>query len=252
MKKLIYFFLLLLAVSCSQDADHVYSCNPQINKSVAENLLEIRKISRKDWSALNEIYKKAVFRAMTTKQKVQLWKDKFEELKKLKWNKQEWQHIQKALLFLNQHSDWYSQELSDSQLDELDIFAYKWCQYGTEELGWTDNLCKAILCSPNRVLNKKGDLAMVHTFKKANTLNGKFRIVYYNDIDTIDGGIDPREGGNADIDTMEINKIPECECSVNNWNLCGLTGQACEYRKCSATTIGCGPFGLSTCSGMCV
>ena len=105
MKKWIYFFLLLLAVSCSQDADHVYSCNPQINKSVAENLLEIRKISRKDWSALNEIYKKAVLRAMTTKQKVQLWKDKFEELKKLKWNKQEWQHIQKALLFLNQHSD---------------------------------------------------------------------------------------------------------------------------------------------------
>ena len=42
---------------------------------------------------------------MTTKQKVQLWKDKFEELKKLKWNKQEWQHIQKALLFLNQHSE---------------------------------------------------------------------------------------------------------------------------------------------------
>ena len=56
--------------------------------------------------------------------------------------------------------------MSDSQLDELDIFAYKWCQYGTEELGWTDNLCKAILCSPNRVLNKKGDLAMVHTLKK--------------------------------------------------------------------------------------
>lgn len=141
MKKLYYSLLLLIGVifilSCSKE-DMNYSCDESTNKWVIANLDQIHTMTKKEWTMLEDSLKIPVYRAFTHKQRIDFWRERFKDIKLMKWTREEILHIEKAEAFFNSHLDFFSnKKLTDSQLDTLELFGYEWMSIGIEKFGWT-------------------------------------------------------------------------------------------------------------------
>lgn len=155
--KILYAFALLISsmafFSCEQN-DEVYSCDPDKDTWVKQNLKEIQKMNRQDWLNTDENLSKAIYAAFTPEQKHDFWTEKITDVLTLNWNERERSHIAKLLVFIEDHKDIFKAGVKD----EVEIFAYKWTEYGTQELSWDVDIIYAIAFSGNKMIDKSGNL----------------------------------------------------------------------------------------------
>ncbi|MDR1340573.1 MAG: bacteriocin fulvocin C-related protein [Prevotellaceae bacterium] len=89
----------LVLISCSQDAE-VYSCDKEINAWIKENLSDIWEMSREKFMNYNEKTQRAIFAAMSSKQKQDLWLTKLNDILALDWENKEKEHLDKLYVFI--------------------------------------------------------------------------------------------------------------------------------------------------------
>lgn len=222
MKKIINLFVLAMVLlvnlsSCTQEDEHVYSCNKNLDSWIKENLPSIQSMSRKDWLRADSTTTIALYRAFTPQQRVKFWKEKLNEVKTLKWSEKELLHIQKIEDFVNAHTEYFDgKDLTDDQLDSLELFSYQWTEYAITTLGWSKQLCGSIIGTGKQLKNKKGELVATSVSSHSNS---------------------------------RITKLENCDCSVtSDW--CGI-GWYCKDTDCDTDNFGCGFLLLYNCDGNC-
>ena len=204
----------LLFVSCSNSDDLVYSCDKQTDLWVKENIEMVRSFGRNEWLKFSNTEKRAIYRAFTPEQRVLLWKEKLNEVKKLSWNEKELSHITKIEEFIDMHKEYFESGLSDDGKDVVDTFFYKWKTYAVDSLGWDKRICIAIAGTPDR-MGKSGELIV-------------------ND------------------SSVQKERRKDCNCNLKQ-DFCDVTGGGSECRDepCEADDWGCGWVWLNDCDGLC-
>ena len=217
-KPFLLLFALFLFMACTQDDESVYSCDETMNNWVKQNMFQIRLMTRSDWKLLEDSKKIPAYRAFSTKQKIDFWHQKFEEVKNLKWTSDELKHIKSAENFLNNHLDFFeNRKLTDNQSDELDMFFYSWLQQGMKDFGWSQSVGLAIVASGEVITDTKGGIILKT----------------------------PSPGNNEE-------EIPNCQCHAgNSFTVCGQYS-SCEDVECLSGYDGCGWLLFQECNGRCV
>ena len=212
------FISVTLLCACNQEEEHIYSCDKNINEWVCSHLDRIHSMDRKEWLKTNQKISKAVYSAFTPNQKYSFWLDKFQELKKIAWTKDELTHIKKVERFIITHKDLFGDtKLTDDQLDVLESFFYNWVKEAKEKLSWDKSMCIAIAGSGNMVLNRNGEQRTLP--------------------DSPGGGM-----------------LENCNCNTGIFSdFCGTAGSGiCEDKNCSGSDFGCGWIWLQDCNGTCI
>ena len=164
MKKYYLFMLIvssLCAQSCTNDEEIKYSCDKATDVWVKENLEKVRSLTRSEWIDLGTDKQIASYRAFTPEQKIQFWRDKIIEVKKLEWSKAEIRHIEEVEDFLETHHHLFSnKKRTDAESDELELFFYMWQKKGVEELGWTDRVGISLFGTGYPVVDTSGNVAI--------------------------------------------------------------------------------------------
>lgn len=256
MKYLLLFLVAFSLVSCNEETEEIYSCNPTINKSIVENLSTFRNMSRAQWLRLSEDLKIPAYRTFSPEARFRFWKEKFAEVKKLNWTSAELQHIKSAENFLYSHPDIVStKEISDELRNKRDLFFYEWMQTATNKLGWSKSTALSIVASGNKVVNTKGYIEIIN---KKKTLNLARNINNYIDLsdslsnDTTDFTINPTDSMTIDNDTSSIVQF-NCHCHKGNViDFCPL-GTYCDNTiiSCVESSSGCGWLINESCNGVC-
>ncbi|MBQ9163992.1 MAG: bacteriocin fulvocin C-related protein [Bacteroidaceae bacterium] len=222
---LLALFSHLLLISCSQD-DEIYSCDEDIDKWVKENKSFIQTLNRSQWYELSYDVLHASYIAFTQSQKIEFWKEKFEEVKMLDWSKDELDHIQKAEdNIMNNRQYFRDDKLSDKELDEIESFYVKWMKAGEKNFGWTKQTAMAIVGTGYKMLDKEGNLLIPQ--RKDNIMSVPF---------------------------MRTAKEVDCNCNIGSVFTCFADPLgSCEVSKsgCSASVRGCGVMWVSPCNGTC-
>lgn len=160
MKKYVYVLLTIITVllsSCSVDDEVRYSCDDSVDKWVKDHLSQVRGMTRTDWVELDGDLQRAVYRAFSQEQRIKFWKEKLEKVKMLNWTDEERRHIESAESFIDDHKSYFSgKKLTDEELDNVDLFFYKWQKYGIAHLGWTDRIGKSIFATGLPISDTKG------------------------------------------------------------------------------------------------
>lgn len=222
MKKiLILFVTIILAVSSCQKTDNTYSCDPGINAWVKSNLPEINKMNRNDLIFKTPSVQKAIFRAFSPNQKLQLWIDKIDEVMELNWSEQEQMHI--LTLRASLKEEWFSNEfITDStKVKQLRLFLKGWCVEGIEKFGWSKTLIGNMIARTERLTDSQGTL-------------------------------ETNELGSVNISPKSIAPPPSCNCSrSDDW--CPQVGGygSCGAASCTESSWGCGTLWTAACTGIC-
>lgn len=235
MKLLIYAIALfggLLLSSCSNEFDEsVYSCNKTVNHWVVENLPQIKKMTRSEWKQLPIEVSSATYVAFTPEQKFAFWKEKFQEIKTLPWQKEEIEHIEKAEdFFYNNPCLWATEEMTDEDLDRVDLFCYKWSKYAEEHLKWNKIIIYSILGTGYTPTDTQGTIVL-KTTKSIKSV--------------------PLPGGNLEIGNGGETELWDCNCNINSAISCALAGPPCEKASCNYNGRSCGWFWSQPCNGRC-
>ncbi len=216
--------LTLFWVSCSQDENLSYSCDPAANAWVKSNLSEIRAMDRAKWLKLDSKVQLASYRAFSKEQKIAFWKGKLTEAMTLDWSKDELAHIQKVLDFVNRNQDLFNDDLlSEEQNNEVEIFAYQWMKYATDSLGWDKRVVYAIAYTGYPVISRDGELGMRPSIEE--------RVEH--------------------LDTREEQEVGDCDCMSGNTFDCFEGSNECKNIKCIGTFSGCGWLKVQSCTGQC-
>ncbi len=162
MKKKLFFyaFLFVTIILSGCQSEEIYSCNPEINEWVHDNLDEIRAMSRSTWNHLDESVKRATFRAFTQQQKIDFWKDKLNEVLQMDWNDEEKAHIAIILNYIDKNPQIFNRakEMTDEEQEKMDIFFYKWVEDAKIRLNWDMPLIKGIVATGNTLVDKSGKI----------------------------------------------------------------------------------------------
>lgn len=211
----------LLLVSCSQDED-VYSCNPEINDWVKENKTYIQSLSRAEWYTLDYNVSHASYIAFTPSQKVEFWKEKFEEVKLLDWTYEELAHIQEVEDYTIDNTQYFREgNLSEDELDSIETFFAKWLRLGEKKFGWTKQTGMAIVGTGFKMIDKEGNLLLPE-----------------------------RNNDTMSIPVMTMKTEVDCNCNKKSLISCFPLG-SCEDSECIETWNGCGFLWVAPCDGRC-
>lgn len=206
----------MIMSACSSD-EPKYSCNPEIDEWVKEHVDDIRLMTRADWLESDAEYSIPIYRAFTPEQRVNFWREKFQELKTLPWSDGEKNLIKEAESFFESHLNLFESETTtDAQLDEAEVFFYKWSETAQKNYGWSDDMIRSMVVTGDRLVDTKGKIYQ----------NGK-------------------TSGNVLLSTTE-----SCNCNKDSWFTCSHH-QACDPASCNATNSGCGFMMLYECDGLC-
>lgn len=206
----------LIMCGCSSDEPR-YSCDKEVDEWVKEHVDEIQKMTRAEWLESDAVYSIPMYRAFTPEQKVNFWREKFQELKTLPWSEGEINLIEDAESFVESHLNLFGPELpSQSQLDEAEIFFYKWSENAKKDFGWSDDMIRSMLVTGDRLVDTKGKVSK----------RGK-------------------AAGSVLLSSSET-----CNCNQNSWFTCSHQ-QACDRAECSESLSGCGFLMMYECNGMC-
>lgn len=213
----------IIISSCGND-EPKYSCNQEIDEWVKDYIDEIHSMTRAEWLETDADYSIAIYRAFTPEQRVGFWREKFQELKSLSWSKGEMLHIEGLEFFFENNLHLFGNEArTDEQLDEVELFLYKWIEKAKKEYAWTNDMIMSIIASGDKVVNTNGDV-----YEKSR-MGAKYK--------------------SSSVGTVAPTK-PNCNCHVKSSFTCS-SHQACEKATCSDTNFGCGFFLLWDCDGLC-
>lgn len=207
----------LLLMSCSSD-ELTYSCDKEIDRWVKSNLNEIQQMTRAEWLGLNRGYAIATYRAFTPQQKVIFWQEKLAEVKQLPWSEEERAHIAHVEDFISSHKEYFSDEpLAEDQIDELELFFYRWMRDGIEKFGWNETVALSIAGTGLRVVNTEGELDLPPTTYASSELS--------------------------------VSPETSCDCKIDWYNMC--IDSQCEELLCEVIPKGCGWLWTMPCDGLC-
>ena len=257
MKKVIFYLpVLILLISCSQE-EQDYSCNPMINFAVKENLSTAKELNRSEWLQLQEDFKIPVYRTFSETKKLFFWKEKFAEVKKLRWSPKELKHIISAEHFLYKYPQILSCETaSDDILNKRDLFIHEWTEYAMNKLKWNKATIISIVACGNKVVNTKGYIEIVKKGKLFHYSDRRFNTMSLEDGDTLD--VDTTDYNIPDIpnntDTTGIAEPYTCHCNKDNLIDFCTPGTICgnSIIKCTGSLDGCGWFLGEPCNGICL
>lgn len=101
-------------------------------------------MSRTDWLKIkNKDERKMAYTAMSSECQYRFWKDRFVELKQLKWSKDELKHIEEFETFLSENKNTLFPEDKkerEKSMTAMNDFAESWMKEAEEELGWSKEL----------------------------------------------------------------------------------------------------------------
>ncbi len=223
MKKYIIFIISLttccILSSCEKN-DVIYSCNPKLNKLVSKNTDVIKEMSSNEvLSYRHDVsLQKAIYNALTSDQKLKLWKKKLDDILLLEWTEKEINHIELMLDILESHTYLFEFNYHPEFEDEIDLISYKWVNYAKEELRWDNNTIYAVSMTINPVTKINGELIVDERWSEdSSTIKTKNEIIL------------------------------ACKCS-NSGSCPG--GFTCMTGSCERAS-GCGFGGFSKCVGLC-
>ena len=206
----------LILCSCSMDEPR-YSCNREIDDWVKENVDRIHLMSRADWLEAEPELCIPIYRAFKPEQRIEFWREKFKELMMLSWTDGEMSLIKEAEQFFEEHINLFGDILpTDEQLDEVEIFFYKWSEKAKKEYLWSDSMITSIIASGEKLLDTKGTI-----YKRSKTAK-----------------------------SILSSDSEACNCNVGSLFSCGQYTE-CEDAECDGTTMGCGFMLLWECDGRC-
>ncbi len=218
--------LMALITSCSQSEEIFYSCDKTQDEWVKENLSEIRQMTRSEWLQVDKSMADPIYRAFTPQQRIDFWRERFDEIMELPWNDAELAHIQSLVDFMNSNLHIFQGDLSVEEEDAMDLFAYKWLQYAVEELDWEEKVGLTIMMSGDKLKNTRGD------------------------IEETSIGLYSR----AALSTRSENspQKDDCECNSAPWRIdeC-FPSRTCYKEDCKFLDSGCGIFKQKSCDGLC-
>jgi hypothetical protein len=211
---------------CQKD-DLVYSCDPEEDAIVKENLIEIREMSRQDWLQVDNNLKTPVYRAFASQQKQTFWVDKLNEaLEAHEWNELERNHIIALRDAVSANPDWFILPHKRGSKKKFEEFEKRWENYAKDSLMWTDKQIFAVGETGAKLLDKSGEVS----FDITSPVAVNFAVVRL------------KSG-------TENSNQPDCNCT----NTLGCGGDKCNksYQICKMTDGGCGFLGGSDCTGLC-
>lgn len=228
-KKILFALIVVTAtvatvVSCSQE--DIYSCDPVVNQWTKTNLSSIKTMTRANWTAVGNISRqRAIYNAFTPEQRINLWAGKINETLELDWSADEKAHLETVLTFINENPNCFgnNEEITEQEQDNYDLFFYNWKEYAKTTLGWDDKLIYGIVCTPEKIADKEGNLAFVP-------------IAAINVKSDTEGGI----GGTQ-----------QCDCLTTDNNKYRCPNYCSTARSCSVA-LGCGYMWGKQCNGLCV
>lgn len=213
--------------SCAdrESAEPRYSCDPQVEKYVVDNLASFSDYKRSDFLKLDYKLRKPVFRALSERKKAELWADKFRfEIEGGKWTSDERAYIAKFAGRIT--PDLYSEAINDEAsrvmfLQEADV----WAREGMKRFGWTPAVIQMLA----------GDLRTVSEVKRYVAISKTLT----------------DEPAQSSYDGPGL----ECNCNPNQGVIiqdCDPINPECSGRVCSKRFSGCGYFYVQNCSGFCL
>lgn len=120
MRLILYIFGIIGISACSAPT---YSCDPEIDNWVTQNINRVKTLTRADWLDIDNIeYQRGAYGAFSVEQKVKLWIEKFEEALKLDWNETEYKHIKRLQEEVQNHSIWFRPNCSGPDLNCKELF----------------------------------------------------------------------------------------------------------------------------------
>lgn len=203
--------------SCSSD-EPKYSCDPEVDKWVKEHVEEIHSMTRSEWLESDKALSVPIYRAFTPEQRINFWREKFQELKALPWSAGEIELIKDAESFFEEHLNLFGPEKNtDEQLDEVDFFFYKWCNKAKNEFSWSDDLIRLIIASGEKIQDTKGNV-----YKRANSV----------------------------VSILSSSSERSCNCNIGSKFTCSPYVE-CEEKSCGGKDSGCGFLFWYACDGVC-
>lgn len=159
-KSLLIVTILLGMLSCQQDDELIYSCDPVEDAWAKENLDDIRTMTRANWLEIDDSKKRVVYRAFSAEQKLDFWVEKLDKiLLENQWKESESAHILLLKDAVKEHLNWFDAkgiEVDEKTFDEFKIFAYRWLEYARNELRWDEFLIGAIVATGNDLVMENG------------------------------------------------------------------------------------------------
>ncbi len=211
--------IIFVVSSCQKDVN-LYSCNPEINNWVKSNLKEISLMSREDITSKEHSVQIAIFRAFSSKQRLQLWVDKLDEVVKLDWSTEEKVHIMSLRNALKE--EWFNDEFrKDSvKFQPVNLFEKDWCVEGVKKFGWTKQQIGGMVGRVEELIDKQGNFKVV-ILKSANAVTA-------------------------------TSSESSCSCNVA-WDMCGgpFGISSCYSTSCTQSPWGCGMLFGYYCDGTC-
>lgn len=202
--------LSFLFISCAGEETY-YSCDPDVDMWIKENLEEVQSIGANSFRAFDVSYRLAIFNAITPEKRVEIWKEKVSETLKLDWSIAEIKHIEQLFAIIEDNIEWYHTGVPDEDLEKYEKTAYRWVDYAKEELKWNNELVAAIAASPLFLSNTRGELISPSLQTIVRVKNGS----------------------------------ENCTCNPVV-SFCS----PCRYDPCNKTNWGCGFLGLGICNGL--
>lgn len=221
------FILTVLSVLCfSCEKEEFYSCNPDADKWVKDNLNEVQIMKRSEWVNIDNItYQKAAFNAFTTKQRHELWIKKIDEVLVSNLTERERLHILLMSEEIKNRSQWFDDDLVEKHRDQMDLFTHKWIEIAKDTLNWTAQDIYSLIGTPETVRrDSKGNIRTTTLMYSSNVKNPG------------EGYGDVCDCGN-DSEYLACPAISGLECKVTN--------------ECTVTERGCGAWWMNTCWGKC-
>ena len=157
--KLLYFVIIvIMSVSCQNEA--VYSCDPEVDVLVKQNLLKIKKMTRNQWLQVKSIeLQRGYYAAFTPSQKLSFWEEKLQEVLTLDWSNEEKMHLVGLYNYIVENPGIFDIECNDEIEDEWLKFIYSWQETAKSKFKWTLSTLYGIGLSGERMLDIHGKLA---------------------------------------------------------------------------------------------
>ena len=117
-----------------------------------------KDMTREEWLKIeNPDARHVAYIKMSSDAKVSFWKDKFKDVKELKWSKAERKHIEKLEKFYIGNTDKFfskDEKVRAEALEMLDKFSDEWTKTAEKEFGWSREIMFHIIADGGEFTNE--------------------------------------------------------------------------------------------------
>lgn len=216
MKNRTLILLLFLFFFSCQKTELQFSCDPEINAHVSQNLKSLSLLTYTDLAKYELPLQRAIFNSWDAEKKRNAWLDKlYLVLENEPFTEAEARHIQE--LFDHIHSGYFLEEAIKEEKECRSLFAADWMEYASEKLKWPEQYVAYIVYRLYTSYSEmEAELSMLHDLQENVTINSE---------------------------------TGSCDCSTSS-DFCSYY-LGCNSAECSSTTSGCGWLFNNPCNGLC-